>query len=84
MSTIGIRLPESLHAGIREAARREGTSINFEAVARACRAGGPARATARRVHGDSQPQARRIPARLAPAVVDGASGPTTGARASST
>jgi uncharacterized protein (DUF1778 family) len=28
MSTISIRLPESLHAGIREAARREGISIN--------------------------------------------------------
>ncbi|MFZ4738462.1 MAG: YlcI/YnfO family protein [Bradymonadia bacterium] len=28
MSTISIRLPESLHQGIREAARREGISIN--------------------------------------------------------
>ncbi|MCK6528203.1 type II toxin-antitoxin system HicB family antitoxin [Myxococcota bacterium] len=28
MSTISIRLPESLHRGIREAARREGVSIN--------------------------------------------------------
>jgi len=28
MSTISIRLPESLHHGIREAARREGISIN--------------------------------------------------------
>lgn len=28
MSTISIRLPASLHAGIREAARREGISIN--------------------------------------------------------
>ena len=28
MSTISIRLPESLHDGIREAARREGISIN--------------------------------------------------------
>ena len=28
MSTISIRLPESLHEGIREAARREGISIN--------------------------------------------------------
>lgn len=28
MSTIRIRLPESLHEGIREAARREGISIN--------------------------------------------------------
>lgn len=28
MSTISIRLPESLHNGIREAARREGISIN--------------------------------------------------------
>lgn len=28
MSTISIRLPESLHAGIREAARKEGISIN--------------------------------------------------------
>ena len=28
MSTISIRLPESLDAGIREAARREGISIN--------------------------------------------------------
>ncbi len=28
MSTISIRLPESLHDGIREAARKEGISIN--------------------------------------------------------
>ncbi|MCK6573547.1 type II toxin-antitoxin system HicB family antitoxin [Myxococcota bacterium] len=28
MSTLSIRLPESLHEGIREAARREGISIN--------------------------------------------------------
>lgn len=28
MSTISVRLPESLHEGIREAARREGISIN--------------------------------------------------------
>ncbi|MSQ01345.1 MAG: toxin-antitoxin system HicB family antitoxin [Myxococcales bacterium] len=28
MSTISVRLPESLHVGIREAARREGISIN--------------------------------------------------------
>ena len=28
MSTISIRLPESLHHGIREAARKEGISIN--------------------------------------------------------
>ena len=28
MSTISIRIPESLHEGIREAARREGISIN--------------------------------------------------------
>ena len=28
MSTLSIRLPESLHDGIREAARREGISIN--------------------------------------------------------
>jgi uncharacterized protein (DUF1778 family) len=28
MSTISIRLPASLHEGIREAARREGISIN--------------------------------------------------------
>lgn len=28
MSTISIRLPESLHEGIREAARKEGISIN--------------------------------------------------------
>ena len=28
MSTISIRLPDSLHKGIREAARREGISIN--------------------------------------------------------
>ena len=28
MSTISIRLPESLHEGIREATRREGISIN--------------------------------------------------------
>jgi uncharacterized protein (DUF1778 family) len=28
MSTISVRLPASLHAGIREAARREGISIN--------------------------------------------------------
>ncbi|MDP2313556.1 MAG: YlcI/YnfO family protein [Pseudomonadota bacterium] len=28
MSTISVRLPDSLHDGIREAARREGISIN--------------------------------------------------------
>lgn len=28
MSTISVRLPPSLHAGVREAARREGISIN--------------------------------------------------------